>query len=281
MAIKISGSTIIDDSRGIVNAGISTFNNDVTFLGASYNATWDKSDNSLIFNDDAKAKFGTGGDLEISHNGSDGRITSADTIRVRTPFFNIQNNAGNENIALFYDDADGVHLYNDNAVKFCTTTYGACVAGSLCATTLYGDGSNLTGITAGFDPDAQENLYAGTGAGAASDADTCFNIALGCNAGNDLNSGDYNVFLGNAAGQAATSGTGNIFLGRDAGYCTTDGGCTFAAGFYAAKCRNSGNDIFIGSYAGMGCNGATGGCNIALGHHAGRCGTTGSNSIFL
>ena len=50
MAIKISGS-LIDDSRGIVNAGISTFNNDVTFLGASYNATWDKSDNSLIFAD--------------------------------------------------------------------------------------------------------------------------------------------------------------------------------------------------------------------------------------
>ena len=111
MAIKISGSTIIDDSRGIVNAGISTFNNDVTFLGASYNATWDKSDNSLIFADSAKAKFGTGGDLEIFHNGSDGRIVSSDTIRVRTPDLNIQNNAGNENIALFYDDADGVHLY--------------------------------------------------------------------------------------------------------------------------------------------------------------------------
>ena len=131
MAIKISGSTIIDDSRGIVNAGISTFNNDVTFLGASYNATWDKSDNSLIFDDDAKAKFGTGGDLEIFHNGSDGRLVSADTIRVRTPFFNIQNNAGNENIALFYDDADGVHLYNDNALRFQTTSTGAKITGDL------------------------------------------------------------------------------------------------------------------------------------------------------
>ena len=65
----------------------------------------------IDFADDAKAKFGTGGDLEISHNGSDGRIVSADTIRVRTPFFNIQNNAGTENIALFYDDTDGVHLF--------------------------------------------------------------------------------------------------------------------------------------------------------------------------
>ena len=131
MAIKISGSTIIDDSRGIVNAGISTFNNDVTFLGASYNATWDKSDNSLIFNDDAKAKFGTGGDLEIFHNGTFGRISSSDTIRIRTPYLNIQNSAGTENIALFYDDADGVHLYNDNNVRFQTTSTGAKVTGDL------------------------------------------------------------------------------------------------------------------------------------------------------
>ena len=167
MAIKISGSTIIDDSRGIVNAGISTFNNDVTLTGASYNATWDKSDNSLIFADNAKAKFGTGGDLEITHNGSNGIISSSDTIRVRTPYLNIQNSAGNENIALFYDDADGVHLYNDNTVRFCTTGYGACVVGNVCATAYYGSGANLTNLP-GFEPDGQQNLYAGTGAGARS-----------------------------------------------------------------------------------------------------------------
>ena len=52
------------------------------------------------------------------------------------------------------------------------------------------------GTFLGFRQDVQENLYAGTGAGAASDSDTCFNIALGCNAGNTLNEGDNNVFLG-------------------------------------------------------------------------------------
>ena len=110
MAIKVSGTTIIDDSRQLVNVGMSTFMSDIILTGASYNATWDKSDNSLIFADNAKAKFGTGGDLEIFHNGSDGRLVSADTIRVRTPLFNIQNNAGNENIALFYDDAPAQEL---------------------------------------------------------------------------------------------------------------------------------------------------------------------------
>ena len=55
----------------------------------------------------------------------------------------------------------GYIFINNNAVKFCTTTYGACVVGSLCATQFYGDGSNLTGINAGFGADAQQNLYAG------------------------------------------------------------------------------------------------------------------------
>ena len=48
----------------------------------------------------------------------------------------------------------------------------------------------------GFHPDSQENLYAGTNAGAASDADTCYNIAMGYDAGRKVNEGDWNVMLG-------------------------------------------------------------------------------------
>ena len=45
-----------------------TVNGDASFTGASYNMTWDKSDNSLVVNDDARIKFGTGKDLHIYHN---------------------------------------------------------------------------------------------------------------------------------------------------------------------------------------------------------------------
>ena len=74
--------------------------------------------------------------------------------------------------------------------------------GIVSAYQLYGDGSALTGISAGFSPDAQGNLYAGTDAGAASDADTTCNIAIGQGAGKALNSGDCNVLLGFCAGEA-------------------------------------------------------------------------------
>ena len=44
----------------------------MNFTGALYNAIWDKSENSLIFKDNAKANFGTTGtgDLSIYHNSS-------------------------------------------------------------------------------------------------------------------------------------------------------------------------------------------------------------------
>ena len=63
--------------------------------------------------------------------------------------------------------------------------------GIVSAYQLYGDGSNLTGISAGgFSQDDHANLVAGDGAGAAIDSDTCFNIMIGCNSGAALNSGD-------------------------------------------------------------------------------------------
>ena len=49
-------------------AGTAGFHADTTFTGDLYNATWDRSDNSLKFVDNAKAKFGTGEDLEIYHS---------------------------------------------------------------------------------------------------------------------------------------------------------------------------------------------------------------------
>ena len=58
------------DCDSLNNAGISTFSGDVTFTGDAANVTWDKSTDDLIFADNAKAVFGTGGDLNIYHDAS-------------------------------------------------------------------------------------------------------------------------------------------------------------------------------------------------------------------
>ena len=56
-----------------------TVSGDVTFTGAANNIVFDKSDNALEWADNAKAKFGTGGDLEIFHNASNSVINDAGT----------------------------------------------------------------------------------------------------------------------------------------------------------------------------------------------------------
>ena len=56
--IEVTG-TVTDDGA--------THDGDVTFTGANYNVVWDKSDDTLEFADNAKAKFGASGDLHIYH----------------------------------------------------------------------------------------------------------------------------------------------------------------------------------------------------------------------
>ena len=173
------------------------------------------------------------------------------------------------------------------------TVYSA--TGIVSATKFCGDGSCLTGL-AGFSPDAQENLYAGTGAGAASDADTEYNIGIGYSAGHSVNEGDNNVFLGKFAGKNTTSGNDNVFLGTCAGEVNDSGSCNVFLGHCVGTASTDGNyNIFLGSCAGYGnqsgCNNIIMGCqaacaqgsyccNIVIGACAGKD-LTGNSNIFL
>ena len=111
----------------------SNFNEDVTFTGAAANIIFDKSDNALEFNDDAKALFGTGADSSIYHSGADFAITNT------TGNLNILNNSadavqirhGSENMIKAISDG-AVELYFDGATtaKLATLTNGVQVNGS-------------------------------------------------------------------------------------------------------------------------------------------------------
>ena len=140
-------------------------------------------------------------------------------------------------------------------------------------------GAAVTITATGFGADSQENLYAGTNAGAASDTDTCYNVAIGCNAGRKLDSGDCNVLIGNDAGCSLTSGGRNVFLGSEAGACVTDGGQSIFMGKWAGKCSNGDGFIFLGYYSGMGVQpGGSGAGAIYIGCQAGRGCASGGTS---
>ena len=115
--------------------GASAFNGDVQFTGASYNVTWDKSADDLIFNDNAKAAFGTGSDLQIYYTGSAGWIYQSESGNDVT----LGSNGGNVWLrtgASANDDAikcvnDGsVELYHDGTLQVKTVSTGLHLADS-------------------------------------------------------------------------------------------------------------------------------------------------------
>ena len=174
MAIKISGSTIIDDSRNIVSGAAATFTGNVTIGGT---LTYED-----VTNIDSVGIITAGNGLRVTNGGINvtngistfpninitGVITasqigndadfSGGPLAIHGTVVSIKGGRiDHENMIIANQDG-AVELYYDASKKLETMSTGVKVVGVLSATTLTGDGSALTGV--GFSTDAQENLYA-------------------------------------------------------------------------------------------------------------------------
>jgi len=141
LLLQVGGSTKFETSATGTNVtGVhvddgATHDGDVTFTGATANVTWDKSADDLIFADSAKAAFGTGGDLQLFHSGTNSLIdNNTGGLYIRN---NVASDVGGdiyiqaksgENSAIFTHDA-GAALHYDNAKKFETTSAGVNISG--------------------------------------------------------------------------------------------------------------------------------------------------------
>ena len=107
-----------------------TISGDVTFTGDSYNVTWDKSADDLIFGDNAQAKFGTDGDLSIYSNGSDSFFASGTgNIDFRTTNAGSINLRADDKYGIYIQNSGTVGLYYDNSLKYSTTGAGSTSVG--------------------------------------------------------------------------------------------------------------------------------------------------------
>lgn len=90
------------------------------------------SGNEVLHADNVKAKFGTGGDLEIYHDGSNSYIDDAGTgsLRLRSGTFTVSNAAGSKTSAVF-NSGSSQDLYHNNTKKFETTNSGIQVTGTV------------------------------------------------------------------------------------------------------------------------------------------------------
>lgn len=122
------------DSTKMPLAG-GSFTGDVVFTGDAANVTWDKSTDDLIFNDNAKAAFGTGSDLQIYHDGSNSYITDSGTgyLIIKGSRVEVLNAAGNEVLINAVEDG-AVELHHNGTKKFGTESYGISVDGTIAPT---------------------------------------------------------------------------------------------------------------------------------------------------
>ena len=289
------------------NGGSITVIQDVTFdnaTNAGKDLFWDMSDNALQFNDNVKATFGDGTDIQIYHDPSVSSGTSfidnaTGELRIRSQYVALQPEGGGEQM-LLATEGGSVELYYDGTKKAETVTGGFTVTGTCTATAFAGDGSALTGLSAGVTSDANDNTLGGTNAGTNITSgqglrNTFFgsstgryittgddNIAMGASAFIGTNSnavtGSKNIAIGSYAFDAAISGDGNIAIGYGALTHEDDEDYNIAIGTEALSAQNGTSyNIAIGYQAGHDLD--VGGSNIAIGREAmSKCNTVGARS---
>lgn len=154
----VTGATYYGDGSGLINlpAGITTSNvstNTLVVAGVSTFTGNVSCGQSLLLGDNGRILIGDAPDLQIYHDGNNSYIKDfigTGALRIDSSFTEIRNATGSERAATFSSGtgaSGGVQLYFDGVKKFETTSTGAFVTGILTATSLYGDGSNLTGIS--------------------------------------------------------------------------------------------------------------------------------------
>ena len=88
--------------------------------------------NEVLYSDNVKAKFGTGGDLEIYHDGSNSFIDDAGTgsLFLRSGTTYIQNAAGTKT-AIATNSGGAQTFYHNNSAKLATSATGITVTGTI------------------------------------------------------------------------------------------------------------------------------------------------------
>ena len=143
--IDVTGTTGTDQLNV---SGVSTFSDNVRLLGNSNNVNWVKANDSLEFSDGAKAVFGTGLDFSIVHLTDTTIRNTSGELRVRSDTLKLTGSSSFDDY--FVANLNGaVELYYNNSKKFETTGAGVTITGVCTATAFVGDGSGLTGISAG------------------------------------------------------------------------------------------------------------------------------------
>jgi len=205
---------------------------------------------NVTFQDNGKAIFGAGSDLQIYHDGSNSYIDEAGqgTLYVRADSATTIANPSNTLSARFRPSTS-VSLYYNGVEKLATTSTGIDVTGT----------ATVDGLTVSGNLDVD----GGT-------------IKLDGNYPNGVN----NVALGNAALLSNTTGTRNTAVGALAGDANTEGNYNSAFGYNSLGANTTGtHNTALGDFS-QAAN-TTGTKNVSVGQGSFITNTTGSNNVVV
>jgi len=198
--ITATANNLVGDMKGSVYA------DDSTLLVDGVNGTINSSalTKPIKFNDDEKAIFGTGDDLQIWHNASNSIIQNATgQLQLRGNTIRLLNAATTEDLAIF-TTGGSVDLYYNGNKKFETTTDGIAVTGRI---------TGLTNPTAAQD--AATKAYVDATSGGGGGGGSAFtNIGVGADdsAIKSIGEGESFLILGGTGITTASDAEGNITI---------------------------------------------------------------------
>jgi trimeric autotransporter adhesin len=213
----------------------------------------------ITFTATSKAIFGTGGDLEVYHDGSNAYATNTTgSVIVGASGLSVKNAAGTETQITSAENG-AVTAYYDNSAKLATTSTGIDVTGDV-------GGDTLTISGAG----SIQGLTVGRGAGA-----VATNTVVGASALAANTSGNQNIAIGISALTANTTGADNTAIGRLSAFTNTTGNYNTALGSTALAYTTTGSSNTAIGYRALQEN-TTASENTAVGYQAGYSNTTGT-----
>jgi hypothetical protein len=218
------------------------------------------------FADSANAKFGTGNDMLVYHDGSNSYITNATgALKLATETSGIALTIG--------------HTTSETTVADNLTVTGDFAAGNFkFGGTDFADSILIGHSTTGSLDAASGNYGFGTGTlDALTSGDR--NIGIGYNAGTAVTEGLRNVILGGYAGDSLTTGDDNTALGDYSMSANITADANTAVGKNALQVVTGASNTAIGKDAGLLV--AAGDYNICVGQTAGNNITSGSGNVVI
>ncbi len=150
---KIAGTSLadfnVDGSVDLYHNGSKKF--ETLSTGAAVTGELDVSGTIDMNTDTGRLKIGAGDDLQIYHDGTNSYIANnGGQLRIW---------AKTDGYAMIAVPDAQVELYHNNSKKFETVTGGATITGVCTATSFAGDGSSLTGISAGATGGGNDEVF--------------------------------------------------------------------------------------------------------------------------